>query len=38
MVAVVLPEYALTEYDMCKDQKDCVLRCGLALSTEATRS
>ena len=25
MVAVMLPEYALTEYDMCKGQDDCVL-------------
>jgi hypothetical protein len=25
MVAVMLPEYALTEYDMCKGQNDCVL-------------
>lgn len=25
MVAVVIPEYALSEYDMCKGQHDCVL-------------
>ena len=25
MVAVLLPEYALTEYDMCKGRDDCVL-------------